>query len=93
MMEKDEITAKVRDLMSRHQAVLNRKAELGGKLQAKKEELAKLCEEIRTAGYDPATLVDAAKKAEADLLAEISTFEAELSQVEKALAVFDHPTK
>jgi hypothetical protein len=92
-MEKDEITAKVKSLMTRHQAVLNRKAELGGMLQAKKEELAKLCEEIREAGYDPATLVDAAKKAEADLLAEIATFEAELTKVESALAVFDRPVK
>jgi septal ring factor EnvC (AmiA/AmiB activator) len=89
MLDRDEIADKVRDLMRRHRLVMERKAQLSGQLQAKKEELAKLSQEIREAGYDPATLADECKKAEANLLAEITAFEAELTKVEAALAVFD----
>lgn len=92
-MDKDDIAAKVRDLMSRHRMVVERKAQLSGQLQAKKEELTKLCLEIKEAGYDPTTLADECKKAETDLLTEIAAFEAELAKAETALAGFDRSTK
>ena len=85
----DEIETKVKDLMARHAAVLQRKASLGGQLQSKKDELVTLVNEIRAAGYDPKNLAEESKKARTALEAEIATFDADLTRVETALSAFD----
>ena len=85
----DEIDSKVKDLMTRHAAVLQRKAALSGQLQAKKEELVALVNEIKAAGYDPKNLSEECSKAQRELEASVTTFEVELVAVEKALAAFD----
>lgn len=88
-MTSTDIDAKVKDLMARHAAVLQKKATLSGQLQAKREELAELLKEISAAGYDPKTLVEESRRAKANLESEIATFEADLVKAEAALAVFD----
>ena len=85
----DEVETKVKDLMTRHASVLQRKAALSGQLQAKKEELVALVAEIKAAGYDPKNLSEECKKAKADLEVAVASFETDLIGVEKALAVFD----
>jgi uncharacterized protein YoxC len=85
----DAIETKVRDLMTRHAAVLQKKAALSGQLQAKKDELVALVNEIKAAGIDPKNLAEESRKAKAALEAEVATFEAEISKVETALAAFD----
>ena len=84
-----DIETKVKDLMTRHAAVLQKKATLSGQLQAKREELADLMKEIKAAGYDPKTLVEESARAKTNLEAEITTFEADLVKAEAALAVFE----
>lgn len=88
-MTNAEMEAKVKDLMSRHATVLQKKAALSGQLQAKRDELATVVREIREAGYDPKNLVEETRKAKAALEAEIVSFEEDLAKVEKALAAFD----
>lgn len=88
-MTNTEMEAKVKDLMSRHTTVLQKKAALSGQLQAKRDELATVVREIREAGYDPKNLVEETRKAKAALEAEIVSFEEDLAKVEKALAAFD----
>ena len=86
---KVNLDEKVKDLMTRHAAVLQKKAVLSGQLQAKRDELADLINEIKAAGYDPKTLVEEGARAKASLEAEITTFEADLVKAEAALAVFE----
>lgn len=85
----DELQRKVEDLTKRHRTASSKKAELKGQLQAKKEELVSLGEEIRNAGYDPKNLKSERDKAQGELEALIDSFERDLTEVEAALAAFD----
>lgn len=85
----DPIETKIKDLVTRHGAAMQRRAALKGQLEAKKDELVQLAQEITAAGYDPKKLPDEVTKAKADLEASVATFENELVAVEKALAAFD----
>lgn len=88
-MTPDEIKLKIEDLLRRHDAVTNRKAVFQGQLQAKKEELASLIQEIKAAGYDPKKLVAERDKAQQELVTMITKFETDLAAVERALAALD----
>jgi len=85
----DEIQKKITDLVKRSEAVEKRKAGLQGQLQAKKEELAALVQEIQAAGRNPRTLVADKEQLEKELLSEIATYEKDLTEVEKALDGFN----
>ncbi len=85
----EEMKAKIESLQKRHAAVLEKRAILSGQLQAKKQELALIIEEIQTAGYDPKNLASEHAKAEEELSAMVIEFEKKLAEVETALAVFD----
>ena len=85
----EEMKAKIESLQKRHQAVLEKRAVLSGQLQAKKQELAAIIEEIKAAGYDPKNLASEHDKAEQELEAMVVEFEKKLADVEAALAVFD----
>lgn len=85
----EELGNKIETLNKRYSSVLRRKAELGGALQTKKEELADLIREIQDAGYNPKTLVEDRNKAQAELETLVSTFEKDLTEAETALAVYE----
>jgi len=89
MRTPDEIKEKIADLQSRHEAVTQKRASLGGQLQAKKEELAAIIQEVRSAGYDPKNLPGERDKAQQELEALIDDFELKLKAVEEALSAFD----
>lgn len=86
----EDLGAKIDMLNRRYSSVLKRKAELGGALQTKKEELADLIREIQDAGYNPKTLVEDRNKAQAELEALVSKFENDLNEAETALAGYDN---
>lgn len=88
-MTPEEIRKKIEELQTRHTAVTGKKQSLGGQLQAKKEELANLITEIRAAGYDPKQLVAERDKAQKTLEAMIQDFDKSLTEVEKALSVYE----
>jgi chromosome segregation ATPase len=88
-MTPEELKEKIDSLQKRHQAVLEKRAAVGGQLQAKKQELALIVEEIKQAGYDPKNLAAEYEKAEQDLEGMIVEFDKKLTEVETALAVFD----
>lgn len=84
----DEIQKRIEELQRRHTAVMQRKAGASGQLQARKEELATIVQEIKDAGYDPKLITQTRDQARSDLLTEITKYEAELSEVEAALEGF-----
>ena len=88
-MTPDEIKRKIDDLQRRTDAVATKKANFGGQLQAKKQELADLIKEIRAAGYDPKNLISERDKAQAELEQMITTYETDLSKVETSLASYE----
>lgn len=89
MSSLDALQKQVEDLSRRHKAAASKKAELKGRLEAKKQELVALGEEIRNHGYDPKNLKAEKERVEAELKAELKAFEEELTAVEQALAEID----
>jgi uncharacterized protein (UPF0335 family) len=88
-MSPDEIKRKVEDLQKRYSSLLQTKAGLEGEIKARKEELAKVVQEIRAAGYDPKLLVQERDRAKRELEEMIVKYEGELAEVEKAFASFN----
>ena len=88
-MTLEQTRLKIEELQNRHSAVIAKKNSLGGQLQAKKEELAALIKEIRDAGYDPKKLVSERDKVQGELEEMIQEFDRNLTEVEKALSVYD----
>ncbi len=85
----DELSTTIDSLQKRYATVLRRKAELGGALKAKKDELAALVKEITDAGYNPKTLVDDRNKAQDELEQLVTSFDKDLKDAEEALAAYD----
>lgn len=85
----DELSTQIDSLQKRYANVLRRKAELGGALKAKKDELALLVKEIEDAGYNPRTLVEDRNKAQEELEQLVTTFERDLVDAESALSAYD----
>lgn len=85
----DELSTQIDSLQKRYANVLRRKAELGGALKAKKDELAQLVQEIEDAGYNPRTLVEDRNKAQEELEQLVVTFERDLVDAETALSAYD----
>jgi uncharacterized protein YoxC len=85
----EELKTKIDSLQKRHKAVLEKRAQLSGQIQAKRQELNDIIAEIKTAGYDPKNLAAEHDKAESELEAMVAEFEKKLNDVEAALAVFD----
>lgn len=81
----DEIQKRIEDLQRRHAEVQQRKATAAGQLQARKDELASIVQEIREAGYDPKQLTQIRDQVQTELLREIERYEAALAEVETAL--------
>lgn len=84
----DEIQKRIEGLQRRHAEVQQRKASAAGQLQARKDELAVIVEEIRNAGYDPKQITQARDQVQADLLRDIEKYETALAEVESALNGF-----
>lgn len=89
MLTTEELQKKMQTLAARHAKVLRRKAELGGELKSKREELVSLVKEIQEAGYNPKTLVDERNRAQAELETLIDSFETDLVEAEQILGEFD----
>ena len=83
------LEARLEDLTRRHKAASSKKSKLQGQLEAKRQELASLAEEIRQAGFDPKKLKDERDKVEAELTGMMDALERDLAEVEEALAAFD----
>ncbi len=88
-MTPDEIKRKIDDLQRRVEAVSTKKANFGGQLKAKKEELAALIIEIKAAGLDPKNLVTERDKAKLELEQLIASFEVDLVKTETALSAYE----
>ena len=54
----EALQTRLEDLTRRHKTASSKKTKLQGQLEAKRQELAALAEEIRKAGYDPKKLKD-----------------------------------
>lgn len=89
MLSPEELTTKIQDLQTRHARVLKRKAELGGELKSKKDELQSLVKEIQAAGYNPKTLVEDRNKAQQELESLMEEFERGLIEAETSLTSYD----
>lgn len=87
-MSMDDLTKKIEDLQTRHAKVLKWKAELGGELKSKKEELAALVKEIQAAGYNPKTLVEERDKTQKELEELMADFEKGLVEAETSLSAY-----
>ncbi len=88
MLSPDQLERKVTDLITRNSRVLKEKAELGGQLKSKKEELAKLVEEIQLAGFNPKTLVADKNKAQEELEVMLVDLEKQIDEAERILAEY-----
>jgi len=84
----DDIKKKIDELQRRHNAVIQKKAGLAGQLQAKKEELATIVQEIRAAGFDPKNIAKERDKARKELEEMVVKLDKELTEVEQALSMF-----
>lgn len=84
----DDIQKRIEGLQRRHAEVQQRKASAAGQLQARKDELAGIVQEIRDAGYDPKQVTQIRDQVQAELLREIEKYEAALAEVESALNGF-----
>ena len=84
----DEIKKRIEALQRRHTQAQQRKAGAAGQLQARKDELASIVQEIRDAGYDPKQITQLREQAEAELLTEIEKYEAALTEIETVLNGF-----
>jgi len=89
LMTPDKLQERMQNLSTRHAKVLRRKAELGGELKSKKEELAALVREIQTAGYNPKTLIEDRNAAQEELETLLDKFETNLVEAETILSEFD----
>lgn len=89
MLSPEDLTAKIQDLQNRHTRILKRKAELGGELKSKKDELGALVKEIQAAGYNPKTLVEDRNKAQQELESLMEEFEKGLVEAENSLNAYD----
>lgn len=83
-----EIQRKIEDLQKRHSAVVQKKASVTGQLEAKKQELAAIVQEIRDAGYDPKQIGQERDRVKAELEGLIQKLDQELTEVESSLATF-----
>lgn len=84
----EDIKNRVEEVSRRVNAANKTKSELLGQLEARKAELASLCEEIKAQGYDPKNLRAQRDQVEAELLVMLDSCETELAEVEQALAAF-----
>lgn len=89
MATPEELRKKIEELARRTDTVNRRKSELQGMLQSKKDELAKLLIEIKSAGVDPKNLTAERDKAKTDLESMIASYEKDLAATEAALAAYD----
>jgi chromosome segregation ATPase len=87
-MDDAEIQSKITDLQKRHAALVQRRANLTGLLQGKKDELSKIVEEIKEAGYDPKKIGHERDRVREELLTMINQLDTELSESETAMSGF-----
>ncbi len=83
------IDVKYQEIQARYAKVVEARAKLQGLLEAKRQELFALFDEIKKAGYDPATLKDKKQQLEADLSKQILDYEAKLAEAEAAIKTFE----
>lgn len=89
MTSLEQIRAKVDELGKRYKAANSKKASLSGLLQAKREALAGLKQEIEAAGLDPKRLKERRDELQAEVVAAVEDFDRKLTMVEEAFAEYD----
>lgn len=89
----DQIKQRVDELTRRFNSAAEKRSKYRGQLEAKKEELVALKQEIEAAGLDPKNLKKARDQLETELLSLMDAFDKELVEVETALATFDKDKK
>jgi prefoldin subunit 5 len=87
-MDFDILKRKVDDLLAREKKVRQKKAEVKGTLEAKKQELQALVTEIQEAGYNPKTIREDYDRAIKDLDELVSEYTEKMSKAEEAIDEF-----
>jgi prefoldin subunit 5 len=87
-MDFDVLKRKVDDLLAREKKVRQKKAEVKGTLEAKKQELQALVTEIQEAGYNPKTIREDYDRAIKDLDELVSEYTEKMSKAEEAIDEF-----
>ena len=87
-MDFEALKRKVDDLLAREKKVRQKKAEVKGTLEAKKQELQNLVTEIQEAGYNPKTIREGYEKALAELDAMVSDYSEKMRKAEEAIDEF-----
>jgi chromosome segregation ATPase len=89
----EQIKERVDALSQRYKKVSEKKANLSGLLQAKKEELKALVEEIQAAGLDPKKLKEHRDSLQSEVEKQLGDLETKVSAVEEALNAYDANNK
>jgi predicted nucleic acid-binding Zn-ribbon protein len=84
----DALKRKVDDLVSREKKVRQKKAEVKGTLEAKKQELQNLVTEISDAGYNPKTIKEDYEKALKELDSMVAEYSEKIGKAEEAIDEF-----
>jgi predicted nucleic acid-binding Zn-ribbon protein len=84
----DALKRKVDDLLAREKKVRQKKAEVKGTLEAKRQELQNLVTEIQDAGYNPRTIKDDYDRALKELDEMVAEYSGKMDVAEKAIEEF-----
>lgn len=87
-MDFEALKRKVEDLVAREKKVRQKKAEVKGTLEAKKQELQNLVIEIQEAGYNPKTIREDYEKAFKELDAMVADYSEKMTKAEEAIDEF-----
>lgn len=87
-MDFDALKHKVEDLLAREKKVRQKKAEVKGTLEAKRQELQNLVTEIQDAGYNPKTIREDYDRALKELEEMVSDYSSKMSKAEEAIDEF-----
>lgn len=80
-----ELTDKILKLRNQSKVLATRRATLVGQIDASKDRLRQIIEEIKAKGYDPATLGETIKLEESQLSSQLATIESELQSASVGL--------
>jgi 2C-methyl-D-erythritol 2,4-cyclodiphosphate synthase len=88
-MNVEELSQKWSRLKEKRAALVSKQDQIRGRLDAEKEQLKKLIDEIKAKGYDPKNLGAVIQEKEEKLKRDVAEFEARLIDVETKLKSFE----
>lgn len=86
----EELTQRWSSLKEKRAELVSKRDTLKGRLEAEKEQLKKVVDEIKAKGYEPKELANVLKTKEQQLKQDLDEFEANIVAVEAALQKFDN---